>query len=885
VALSSGTRLGAYEILTLLGSGGMGEVYRARDLKLQRDVAIKVLPQTLRDDPERVARFEREAKTLAVLSHPNIAHIHGFEDSTGTPALVMELVEGPTLADRIAKGPIPLDEALAIAKQMAEGLEAAHEQGIIHRDLKPANIKVRDDGTVKILDFGLAKALEPATAGRPANVTASPTITTPAMMSSVGVILGTAAYMSPEQAKGRAADKRSDIWAFGCVVFEMLTGRRAFPGDDLSETLAAVIRSDPDWVALSAETPAMVRRLLRRCLQKDARVRFQHIGDARLEIEEAQSASAQEVRDVWFRSRARPMWGAAVALVLLIGGLLAADLAIRVRSASAAPELHVDITTPTTVDRISFALSPDGRNIVFSAMSEGRSVLWLRSLESGSLRPIRGTEFGSYPFWSPDNRSIGFFGGGKLKRVDVEGGSAQILADAPIGRGGSWNRDGVIVFAQTSISGIVRIPAAGGKPIPVTRIEAPTQSNHRFPQFLPDGRHFLYFARASGQGQGVYVGDLQGSGSQRLLSADAAAVFAAPGSLLFVRQGSLFAQPFDPVRLTLFGSPVSLADSVSLDDQVLVAPISASAVDSIAYRTGRTAGQRRFVWFDRSGNEIRTVTGVEGAPALNPAFTPDNRRAAVNRAVDGNTDIWLLDMDRGLFTRFTFDASIDSFPLWSPEGRRIVFNSNRTGVFDFYVKPAGGGSEQLLLATPQVKAPSDWSLDGRFLLYRSLDPETSWDLWALPLDGDHKPFPVVRTPFEERDGQFSPDGKWIAYQSDESGQFEIHVQSFPSPDVKEQVSTNGGAQVRWRRDGKELYYVGLDGRLMAVPIRLEPESRTIKADSPIPLFATHIGGALQGIYRQQYVVSPDGQRFLMNTVTEEPTGTPITVILNWKPKS
>ncbi len=892
MALTNGTRLGAYEIVAAIGAGGMGEVYRARDTKLNRDVALKVLPEAFTFDPDRLARFKREAQVLASLNHPHIAAIHGLEESGGVHALVLELVEGATLADRIAKRPVPLGDALPIARQIAEALEAAHEHGIVHRDLKPANIKVRPDGTVKVLDFGLAKALGPVDAGGVGASDAAhhlaegaqPTITTPAM-TRMGMILGTAAYMSPEQAKGRTVDKRTDLWAFGCVFYEMLTGRRPFEGDEISETLANVLKTEPDWRALPADAPASIRRLLRRCLMKDPKARLGDAATARIEIDEALGGGEPDAAMIPRTSpRERIVLLSALALVTLIAVVA---MVRAFRPEPPAPEIRLEITTPATTEPASIAISPDARNLVFVATSEGRSQLWLRSLDAVPARPLARTDGATYPFWSPDSRAVGFFAEGKLKRIDLEGGSVQVLASAPTGRGGTWNRDGTILCALNATGSIFHIPATGGEPTAVTQVRAKTTS-HRFPQFLPDGRGFLFYVQGGPEVSGVYVGRLDRPEAQRLLDAETAATYAS-GHLLFIRQGTLLAQKFDPDSPALTGSPFSVAEQVAVDAAAAgnLAAVSASSAGPIAYRAGSGSGQRQFVWFDRSGREIGRVGGPDASTPINPSLSPDGRRVAVRRLVNGNSDIWLLDVARNVLSRFTFDPAIEFAAVWAPDGSRLAFNSNRNGAFDLFQKSAAGaGVEDVLLVTPQLKTPGDWSLDGRFLLYRDVDPRTGWDLWALPLEGDRKPFPVVRTDFEERDGQFSPDGRWIAYQSNESGRVEIYVQPFGGPEArargKWQVSTTGGAQVRWRRDGKELFFIALDDRLMAVPIRLAPDGQGIDVGVPAPLFETHIGGATaQGVGTQQYVVVPDGERFLMNTVTEDAVAR-ITVVLNWK---
>ena len=579
----------------------MGEVYRARDSRLKRDVAIKVLPEVFAQDPERLARFQREAELLAALNHPNIAAIYGLEDR----ALVLELVEGPTLADRIAGGALPLDEALPIARQIADALDAAHEQGVVHRDLKPANIKVRPDGTVKVLDFGLAKALEPAPGARRKDVSQSPTITTPAM-TRAGMVLGTAAYMSPEQARGREADKRSDVWAFGCVLYEMLTGRRTFDAEETSDTLAAVLRAEPDWHALPPDLPEAIPRLLRRCIEKDRQRRLRDIGDARIEIDEAQSgAPGQVARPLTVSSRrSLRVLGAALALVSIIAvafGVLA------FRPSRDAPELRLDIATAsaTGTDSTSLAIAPDGQRVVFAATSDGVSRLWLRGLGSVSAQPIGGTDGAALPFWSPDSRSIAFFADGWLKRLDLDSGSSRQLTPVPVARGGAWLGNGTILFASTNDSPIMGVPEGGGPPVAVTRL-VPGQFSQSAPQPLPDGRHFTYYAYGRPGIQGVFVGGVEGEPATRLFDADSTAVYAS-GHLLFVRQGTVMAQPFDLARLSVTGTPFSLAvqGNVSWNGLGSVA-LSASLRGLIVYRTG-LGDLRQLTWFDRSGKSLGSV--------------------------------------------------------------------------------------------------------------------------------------------------------------------------------------------------------------------------------------------------------------------------------------
>jgi serine/threonine protein kinase/Tol biopolymer transport system component len=882
MALTIGTRLGSHEITALLGKGGMGEVYRARDLKLKREVAIKILPEEFSRDADRVSRFQREAEVLASLNHSNIAAIHDFEETNGTRYLVLELVEGETLADRIARGPVPLEEALIIAKQICDALEAAHGNGIVHRDLKPANIKVKPNGDVKVLDFGLARVREYE--NNKVGLSNSPTLMSASMP---GMIMGTAAYMSPEQAKGKEADRVSDVWAFGCVLYEMLTGRAVFEGETTSEIFAGVLKGEPDWNCLPVETPPAIRRLLRRCLQKNRMQRFHDMADARIEIEEADTEpAAQSVTAPSTRRRDRMGW--IVAALSLIGmAVLAIPAVFYLRTAPPdAPEMRLEITTPATSDPFSFALSPNGRQLVFVASGEGTQRLWLRPLNVVTAQPVAGTEGASYPFWSPDNRSVGFFADGRLKRIDIGGGSPQVLADA-VARGGTWSPDGVILFSRSTQGPLFRVKASGGDATPVTTLDR--QASHRFPQFLPGGRQFLFYAQGTSQTGGIYIGSLDSTETKRLTASDAAGVYMPPGWLLWVRGGTLVAQRLDLARLALNGDRINLADLVGIDGATQATAVSASATALLAYRSD-TTGRRQLTWFDRSGKAIGTV-GAPDNTLFFPRLSPDGRRVAGYRIVEGNSDIWILDGSRT--TRFTFDPSLDGFPIWSPDGRRVVFRSNRKGKFDLYQKSSdsAGSEEGLLLESGQDNVALDWSRDGRFLLYQSFDPQTDWDLWVLPMEADGKPWPFLKSNFTEKEGQFSRDGRWVAYVSNESGRFEVYVRPFLAPAASStadhsagqswQVSTAGGISPTWRPDGKEVYYIAPDGKLMAAAITvnratLEPPG------APVALFQTRIYGGTNSQVARQYDVSHDG-RFLINTVREDNNTAPITLLQNWKP--
>jgi Tol biopolymer transport system component len=890
MAIPPGTRIGPYEIVGALGAGGMGEVYRARDTRLGRDAAIKILPEAFAQDPERLRRFEREARTLASLNHPHIAQIYGLEQLGSSSALVMELVDGEDLSQRLARGAMPLDEALPIARQVAEALESAHEQGIIHRDLKPANIKVRDDGSVKVLDFGLAKALEQkgASQDNPAN---SPTLS--ARATALGMILGTAAYMAPEQAKGKTVDRRADVWAFGAVLYEMLTGRRAFEGTDVSETLASVLRDTPAFDALPSSVPVPIRRLLRRCLERDGTRRLDSMSAARLEIADAldpslagggaASADTAAHPSPSHRRRRRLARVAAAAALILLSGLAGAGAFYL--SAGPRPDAQVirfEIPTPPTDDIVSLAMSPDGSQLAFVAKGENGPQLWIRRLDRIAVQPLPGTEGASYPFWSPDGRAVGFFADSKLKRLDLAAGAPVELASAPSARGGTWGPQNVILYSPTVQSGLYRIPAGGGASDAVTQTGAESGASHRWPQFLPDGRFLFYVYQGPVETRGVYVGSLGGSPPLRVMASDGAALFAPPDVLLLPTQDALVAWRFDTARAAITGEPITVAQGIG-DGGVYRAAVAVSDNGRLVHRAG--GGQRRqLTWLDRSGRTVSTLGPPDERWLAGPELSPDERQVAVFREVRGDTDVWLVDVARGSPNRFTFDPANDSNPLWSADGAHLFFASGRTGKMDVFVKPSDGAVEERpLLTNEQSKWPLSVSTDRRFLLYRGVDPRTKLDLWVLPLEGDGKPFPYLQTPFDESEGQFSPDGRWVAYVSNESGSRpEVYVRSFQGVAGKWQVSTGGGTQVRWGRDGQELFFLAPDGRLMAAPFVVRAGVATPDPGVPVPLFMTRLasGSNVTGL-KPQYSVARDG-RFLMAVALEDLAPPPITVVLNWQ---
>jgi eukaryotic-like serine/threonine-protein kinase len=920
MTLTSGTKIGAYEITAEIGTGGMGEVYRARDAKLGRDVAIKVLPASFAREAERMARFEREAKVLASLNHPNIAAIYGFEDSGATHGQVMELVEGPTLADRLGgpttatsptpiapkpgatqtsqARPIPVEEALRIARQMADALEYAHERGIVHRDLKPANIKISRDDAVKILDFGLAKAVEGDASSM--DMANSPTLSH--MATQAGVLLGTAAYMSPEQAKAKPVDRRADIWAFGCVLYEMLTGKVAFHGETVTDTLAAAIRAEPDWSQLPAETPIRVRVLLQRCLQKDPKQRLQAIGDARISLDEVLSGAA----DPAFAgaAAAAPRWRRALPWAVAAGlGVALAALGwayARSAGAPARPEAVVRFRIPATESTPTggaFAVSPDGHRLAFSG---GSPKIWVRELDSFDGRAIVLPASSQAPaslFWSPDGRYIGYgenSSPGKLIRVDVSTGETENLCDVPGPPvlGASWNADGTIIFGQAS-GAIMKVPASGGIASPVTEVDGSRgEVDHLFPTFLPDERHFIYLRSSTdARFNGIYIGSIDDKpGAQnlnRLQESETSAEYvpsADPewGQLLFVLNGALMAQRFDVRRMKLVDEPVIVADRVGT---FRAGSLFQASKDVLLYKTSVTTGNAQLAWFDRQGKSAGTV-GDASAAYASVSISPDGKRVLESR-FDQTLVVWQDDLATGTSTRFTFGSAYAVGGAWSPDGSQIVFSSSPKGVFDLYQKPANGAHEgELLLHTDESKTATDWSRDGRFVLYNSTNPQTKNDIWVLPLAGDKKPAPFLKTEYNEAGGHFSPGGRFVAYQSDESGRDEIYVRTF-SPDAlasgeatggKWQVSTEGGTEPRWRRDGKELYFISGDGKLMAADVNV---GSNFQSAAPKALFSLSGIGASPGIF-PAWDAAPDGTRFLFPKVEGREDDTPLNVVLNWQ---
>ena len=898
-----GQSISHYRITGKLGAGGMGVVYRAADPKLSRDVALKVLPEAFASDPERMARFEREAKVLASLNHPNIASIYGFEDSGKIRALVMELVAGPTLAERIKQGAIPLDEALHIAKQIAEGLEFAHERGIIHRDLKPSNVKVTPEGAVKLLDFGLAKALEgDATEEELQN---SPTLTAAATRG--GILLGTAAYMSPEQARGKRVDRRADIWAFGCLLYEMLTGRRTFSGETTSDTLAAVIRAEPDWSSLPASTPPHIRELMRRCLHKDPKLRLRDIGEARIAIDQylADPTGASEIvasglspaaRNA-LRSRERWAW-AMVATILLLAAIASGLSYWRLARASA-PVTISEIVPPSnapfnfTLQGGPPAISPDGRTLAFCATdATGKTMLWIRSLDSSVSQPLAGTEGGKDPFWSANSRTLGFVADDKLKTIEVSGAPSVVVADAPSFGGGSWNRDGILLFVPDYRKGLYTMSASGGAPAPLIQVVESKYSYVGSPRFLPDGKHFLHTASAvDPASSGVYFASLDLKEHRLLLRIDGTALYSS-GFLLYLRDSTLMAQPFDPDRGEFKGAPHPIAERVIEDISGGVFDASENGVLVYQQGTGR-AGSRRLKWFDRAGTQKKSDFTGEAGAYCDVRLSRDGSKLAFNEG-DPFSQILVDELARGVGMRLTFDPDTDhGIPVWSPDGSHVLFAAvGGKAQIGIYQKPSNGaGAEELLLSSEKPDTalyPTSWSSDARFILYSRGDPISlaQGEIWLLPLVGDRKPRLFLQAPAAAYDGQFSPDVRWVAYTSRESGREEVYVVPFDASKVlnsapgsayagasaRWQVSVAGGHSPRWRGDGKEIFYLSPVNQIMAAGIG--ERGNSIEIQMIRPLFTTMVAE-----FFSPYDVTPDGKTFVVNTPSFQ--NTPLTLVTNW----
>ncbi len=872
MTLAASSKLGPYEILRQIGAGGMGEVYKARDTRLERMVAVKVLPPHMSASPDVRQRFEREAKTISQLSHPHICALYDVGREGETEYLVMELLEGETLSDRLAKGPLPLEQTLRYGTEIADALDKAHRQGIVHRDLKPGNVMLTKSG-VKLLDFGLAKALisPGGRGGVGEGLTSQPT---QAKVTQEGTILGTFQYMAPEQLEGKEADARSDIFAFGAVLYEMATGKTAFSGASRASLITAIMSEDPPVISsVQRMSPAALDRVVKTCLAKDPDDRWQSARDLMSQLRWIAEGNSQAASLPTVVARRKSLERFAWAAVLIVAAAAAWMLGLRSRPSNAAP-IRLSLTAPEkTTFGLGSALSHDGRSLVFVGTREGKQLLWLRLLSGFEARPLAGTDAAVNPFWSPDNKFIGFFTDSKLKTIEVASGAVKNLCDLssvePIS-GGTWSPEGVIVFSPDTHSPLYRVSASGGAPVRLTElVKERNEGAHCFPEFLPDGRHVVFYVLGGAQ-DGIAVTSLDSREKRLLIPHAWRAAYASPGFLLFLREEKLMVQPFDAAHSRLSGEPVPIAEKVDWH-------FSAADNGVLAYRAG-ASDVRQLRWFDRSGRELAKV----GRPGdyLEPSLSPDGTRVAVGVGTwTPAGDVWLLELSRGSLSRLTSHPTDDITPVWSPDGKEIVFASNRNGQFDLYRKDAGGtGAEELIFQSSADKFPSDWSRDGKYVLYYTVDPKTKADLWMVPMSGEHKPTPFLQTEFNETNALFSPDGRWVAYNSDESGTPETYVRPFPPAGGKWQVSTQGGVQPAWRSDGKELYYLALDGKIMAAEVN--PGS-DFAAGLPVPLFESGLRPEGLTESRSSFVVAPDGQRFLVNTNAEEAARVPITVVVNW----
>ena len=890
MTIEAGQQLLHYRMIEQIGEGGMGVVWKARDTALDREVAIKTLPPAVAEDAERLARFSREARLLATLNHSNIAGVYGLHEVGGLHFIAMEMVPGEDLSERLARGPLTVDEALDTARQIAEALEAAHEQGVIHRDLKPANVKLTPEGQVKVLDLGLAKALVGEASGDSTSLSLSPTLTSEGTVA--GALLGTAAYMSPEQAKARTVDRRADVWAFGCVFFEMLTGKKAFAGDGISETLASVLRDDLDWDALPAATPAAARQLLRRCLDRNVRMRLRDIGEARIALSPESLAVTTDkgstgdpaVVSAGNGSRVRLYQGIALAAVVaaaVTGGFVAYG-----GKEIASPEIRAAIRPP---DGQAFegyggyvgnlTLSPDGTRMTFSSTDDdGRPVLYLRSLGSESSQPLAGTEGATFPFWSPDGRDLAFFIDGKLKRLDLDGGAPMTICSAPAGRGGTWGPGGEILFTPETQAPIYRVSANGGEPTPATTLDSQRkgETTHRFPFFLPDGNHFLFVraghaAALDDEVNSLWIGSLDGAETIELMQTGSNAAYAM-GHLFYIRDQFLVARPFDPAKLEFTGEPFVVGEGLVFQPTYWRGAFAAAEGGLLAFQGGLGA-QRRLVRYDREGKKLGQIGESAQYGPIRLARDGRHLAATINDPGSGHGDIWIFDIDRNVASRLTFADAHDTQPVWSPDGSRVAFQSDRekdTG--DVYVVRAdGSGQPELLFASDGPASPTDWSPDGRYL---SVDQGVGKnDLRIVPVDGS-EPFTLVATPFDEGYARFSPDGKWVAYISNESGRYQLYLTRFPSGEGKWQLSADGGDwAIGWKDDGSEIFFLDLEGALCSVHVDL---GENVVADRPQQLFPTRS--------ENTWTSARDGRSFVLGTPENPNEGYPVTLVVNWAGK-
>jgi serine/threonine protein kinase len=841
--VTKGTCLGDYEVQSILGVGGMGEVYRARDMRLKRDVAIKVLPSFFSSDPERLRRFQQEATAAAALNHPNILGVFQMGMHEGAPYMVSELLEGETLREHIKPGPMALDRALALAAQIACGLGAAHDKGIVHRDMKPENVFITKDGRVKILDFGLAKVVPLKMA---ATGTDLPCVTEP------GVVMGTVGYMSPEQVRAQPVDRRSDIFSLGAILCEMLTGKRAFQKPTFPETMAAILNEEPSAIASSQpEIPAAVSRLLKACLAKDPDSRWRDAHDLSLELG-------------WIGSEKRQPVAPGRGAVPDDGRSVQAYVLPPAKSGFV-------FTGPNAGPAV---VSPDGRKIVFTARHSESTLLFVRRIDSQAAEPLAGTEGAIFPFWSPDSRSIGFFADGSLRRIEASGGPTQTLCTAQAGRGGSWNRGGTIIFAPTPTDAIYRVPAAGGSVRRVTTLDPAHMTTHRWPCFLPDGEHFLFFGGHPILSGGIYSGCLDGNDHKLILQGYLNAAYAPPGFLLFVRDGTLVARCFDVDRIEVTSDEFAVAETIMEDPFVQRALFSVSENGVLVFHRGGVAEHPRLIWFNRNGKQ--------GSPLRDRyvwhRLSPDGRKLVGTDRLGAGSNIWVVDLARGAKARLTFDPSTHVRPIWSPDGSRIVFSSNHRGTFHIYQKAANGaGAEELLFDSGADEQAESCSPNGKYLAYLRRIPGTQDPaaIWVAPVAGRGKPFPLIEGEFDKGFPAFSPDGRWVAYASNESGRFEVYVAPFPGARGKWQISTAGGTFPRWRGDGRELFFLSADNRIRAADIAAR--GTTIRVGSPQTLFQEQTVPTPMS----PFDVTPDGRRFLINMPTAQGESEPISLLINW----
>ena len=883
MTIVAGSRLGPYEIVAPIGAGGMGEVYKARDTRLDRTVAIKVLPSHLCSNPQLRERFDREARTISSLTHPHICALYDVGHQDGIDYLVMEYLEGESLADRLAKGPLPIDQVLRYGIEISDALDKAHRQGIVHRDLKPGNIMLTKSGG-KLLDFGLAKYSQP-----PDNplvqLTSFPTEHRP--LTQEGTILGTFQYMAPEQLEGAEADARTDIFSFGAVLYEMATGKRAFQGKNKTSLIAAIVDRDPaPMSSIQPMTPPAFERVVKTCLAKDPDDRWQTAHDVMLELkwigEAGSQAGVPAIKVLRRKNREMLAWIVATLAVLAA----AVTFVFRPWPAEAC-RVELSVTSPAkadlSFDNGSMALSPDGKRLAFIASTAGKSEIWIRSLSAGSAQPLAGTEGAVYPFWSPDSKFLGFFAGAKLKKIDVTGGPPQTVCDASVSpRGGTWNRDGVILFAPSARDPIQRVSAAGGSSQPVTKIDTTgSEFSHRWPSFLPDGKHFLYLVQTYGTGaerNRIVVGSLDSPDKHPIVNANSPALYAPQGYLLFARESTLLAQKFDPKSFKSLGDAFPIADQVETYPSTGSAIFSVSDEGTLAFHTGSGGGISQLTWLDRSGKPL----GTAGPPGdySHPRLSHDGRRVALETLdpQPATTDIWVMELTRGTSSRFTFEPTDEVVPTWSPDDSRIAYSYQKPDrmLRSINIKASSGASAPEVLSEHLgLVVATDWSRDGRFILGQSIDPKTKtgWDLWVVSIaDRTWKPF--LQTRFNELAAQISTDGHWIAYSSDESGRPEVYVQPFPGPGGKWQISTSGGGSPRWRGDGRELFYKNPEGKVFAVDVKT---GTGFEASMPALLFSARFkssGGP-------QWDVSADGKRFLINQPVADVTPAPMTIVLNW----